>query len=272
MNDVKKSPNDFIKSVLSSEELWYLLNLYAPTAVIGIENPYTGRFVDEIKNSEQNALNGLMSRQIVHLTDKNSLEFTDPAVKTMIETCLKPEQCLWMIVSHGGEKKIVSQRLVYFSDEQIVDVDREGEHSYKLTTIQDTEALKTLLTAYLSPAAEDEGASTDFVLEQTAFDAAIKAFFKGDDQTGIQILSAAGLNEPSCEELKSALGEEGNSTLAIYMCNPSQPDACNIKGLGYLKGRMGGWMIQEYEKKGSKFVDFQSGKAREFRELTFSLF
>ena len=90
---------------LSNEELWCLLNLYAPTRVIGVENPYTGRFIEEIKASEQTALNHLISSGTLHFSEENTLEFSDFKNIRMIEICLNPDQCLWLTVSRGDNQR-----------------------------------------------------------------------------------------------------------------------------------------------------------------------
>lgn len=256
---------------LRSEELWYLFNLYSPTAVIGIENPYTGRLVEEIKISEQFALNELLSKNIVHLADGKTLEFTDPLVKSMVETCLRPDQCLWLTVSQGGQKKIVSQHWVYFSEGQIVDILREGDQAYWLTDVRDGEVLAQYLKEFLSPDTKDDAAGAEFVLEQTAFDVATKAIDSGNAAAGKKILASAGLNNLSIKGLLSALGEEGRSMIAVNISNASHPQQSHMQGLGYLASRSGGWLMKQYQQDGIGYVRFQPGKAEEFRELTFAM-
>jgi len=257
--------------VLSAEEFWYLLNLYAPTSVIGIENPYTGRLVEDIETSEQIALNELLSNNILHLVDGKTLEFTDTAVQSMLETCLRPDHCLWLTVAGGTIKKSVLQRWVYFSEGQIVDIAHEGEHSYWLTDVRDTAEPADYLTGFLSQDNEEAVASIEIVLEQTSFDAALKAIDAGDEAAGKNILTSAVLNNTSIEELVSALGGEGRSIVAVNFSNPSQPELCHMQELGYLAGRSGGWLMKQYEQDGTGYVRFQPGKAAEFRELLFSM-
>jgi hypothetical protein len=256
---------------LSSEELWYLLGLYAPTSAIGVENPYIGKFVEEIKISEQFALNTLMSSQIVHLADKDSLEFTDKAIKTMVETCLKPDQCLWLVLSKGPKQKILSQRFVYFSGTQIVDLVKEGERTYCLTAVRDKEALSELLQPDLQITSDDKPARTDFSLEQSVLQAVIQAFSTGDIKTGTMLLSSAEISTQSCEELEFALGNEYTNSIAIKICNPTNADTCHMEGISFLNGKPGGWIMHQSEHNTSSFVNFQPGTAKEFQKLTFSL-
>lgn len=260
-----------IKADLSAEELWYLLNLYAPTSVIGIENPYMGRLVEEIEIFEEFALQSLLSRQILRLNEENTLEFSDAPAKRMIETCLKPERCLWLTASQGNQEKITAQRWIYITDSRIVDVFCEGDRSYTLTELHSPGELVEMITPFLSPDGEDRAASSDFVLPQAVLDAVIQAFDAGDPQSGRAALSAAGIGETAAEELSSVLGEEGHTLLAILICNPSHPEQCHTREVGYMRGTQGGWILKQTTQSGKEAMHFQPETSAGFRELAFTL-
>ena len=51
----------------SKEELWFLLGLFSPCPILGVENPYTGYLFEEIEKSERAALDTLISQDILLL-------------------------------------------------------------------------------------------------------------------------------------------------------------------------------------------------------------
>ena len=68
-----------------------------------------------------------------------------------------------------------------------------------------------------------------------------------------------------------ALGENGLTMIAVHISNPSQPEKAHFQGMGYISGRLGGWLIKQYEQDGTAFMHFHPGLAQEFRDLTFSM-
>lgn len=265
---------DRSKIMFSTEELWYLFGLYAPTSVIGIENPYTGKLLEEIKKNEQFAVAGLLSRNIIHLNDDNTLNFTDYATQIMIEICLKPQYCFWEIVLDGGRKKIISHHLVYLSDQQMVYVELDLNNRYSLTLARDRdkEAITELLSPNFSSSQKKLVAKSSFTIKQVELDDAIEAFGAGDNKNGLGILSAAGLNQQACKELKSALEESGTTIIATFINNPLNKDQCHIQRLGYLSGKFGGWTMKQHTQNGIEFVNFQPSNAKEFQKIAFSFF
>ena len=257
--------------VIKNNEFWYLLNLYETLPIIGIENPYVGQLIEEIKSSEENAIRSLLAQNILFLSKNNSLEIRNSPFKSIIETCLNTDHCLWLIVSHGKQNKVVSQRFIYFSSGQIVDLIKDEEQNYQLTVVSDSNSLDEILGEFFQGSSYKKSAGTDFVLELSIFDGAVNAFGIGDAQASRQLLSSTGLQEQSIDELESALGDEGRQLIAIDIRNPTNPEKCYMNGYGYLTGQRGGWVIQEYEQGGSKFIHFESGTVQEFQKRVFSM-
>ena len=171
----------------------------------------------------------------------------------------------------GGQSKVVSQHWVYFTEDDNVDIARENDQEYQLTPFQDTKALIDSLDEFLTPNEKDMAAGSGFDIEQTVFDTAVPCIDSGDLAGAKKALVSAGLNDTTVEELMDALGECGQTMIAIHISNASQPEKAHMQGTGYISGKAGGWLIKQYEQDGTAYMHFQPGLAQEFRELTFSM-
>jgi hypothetical protein len=255
----------------SSEEIWFLFGIHKTNVIIGIESPYIGRLFEEIQISEQNAFGSLINKGIIYLTNQNSIEFSDPAVKAMIETCVKPEHVVWTILSKNECPESTVQHFLYFSGKHIVELAKESDQTYWLTEVQDEKNVEALIRSYWPDQSENNPATTHFSLVETVFDQASTAFAHGDDDTGRELLANAKLNEKANEELSSVLSSESTYIIAINIHNPIDYSRCYTEGLGYLQGKKGSWIIRQTEEDHTKSIHFQPAHLLEFQNQLFAM-
>lgn len=255
----------------SIDQLWYLLNLESAYSVIGVENPYIGNSREEIKTNEQFALLSIIQKKIIYLTDHNSIEISDPSLKRIIETCAKPQRCLWLTVSQNGQPQTTSQCFFYFSEKDIVESTREN-YSYQLTQIPTIDGLTERLGFYLGDQIESQLTSTAFTLKDTVWTQVMEAFEAKDDRAGKALLVEAGVQEHTRDALTFALRNDPTYFLAIQIHNPTTPESCFTEGIGYLKSCSGEWMFRQHEENGEIYLRFSPANIKEYQDSILAMF
>ena len=238
---------------ISTTELWFLLNQFTPTFVLGIENPYSGWLVDEIENENKNAIKSLLSKGFADQLDDKTLDIDD-TLYDMVKICAHPNHTVILQISLPNNE---SQQLFYhFGENEIIEhtTDNNGEHNLQKVPSMDDFLSQIISSLNLDP--EIVGDGQPIKLSENVLSKSIEFLSNQNDEAFETCLQDAGLNSIEISKLGNALRNPlANSSIAILL-NQENPDSQQVRGFGMLQSNSDFWLLQPYNINESPQIEF----------------
>lgn len=259
--------NNYINQQLlidfGAREFWFLLQQFSPAVILGMENPYLGWLVDEIKTAQRKTLKSLLDRDLVRKISRDEIELDD-VLATMIGVCAHPDHSLVVQFQNGSSKNI--QRYVHFENGLIVEQFEFEPGHHRLTAIKDREALIAHLNDFLRLSTLAVSRGGKFRLPEDALFEARSLCNEGHTRKAFNKLKKIGLSEEKATTLTTALSKPVANSAFVVLSNRNNADVQHVKGFALLESENGLWVMLPYDKSGEKMVEFIPANANLVRQ------
>lgn len=222
---------------LKSAEYIFLLGLYNPSTVLGVENPYANASHAASEKAMAEAMESLQAQGLIEIHPGGEIS-VEAHLAGLIATCAFPEVSL--IATYTDTLGTKDLRIVHFATPLIVEdaVLPEGEH--RLTRIQPGEVTGRIADQFRladKQAAPGEPCS----VHRDAFEAARDIARASGPATAARRLQEAGVETTTATLLAEALAEP-TSNAALMLIQAESPQAG--QSIGILEAAHGLWRLR----------------------------
>lgn len=245
------------------DEFWFLLQKFAPAVVVGVENPYPGWLIEEIKAKGKGAVLSLSARNLAHTLSETEVSI-DEALAAMVGTCARPEHTL--IVQSRTTRGGQAHAYVHFREGLIVIHVPVDRRKHLLSAVGSREDLVENLSDALRLRSEAEGVGNPFEVDETSLFQARDCCARGDKKEAITLLERSGMEKMVAENLAEVLSRPVANSTVVAIVHRAERGLSNIRGFALLEGSGQMWVMTPFERNEYHFVRFVPSKCESIRE------
>lgn len=172
--------NKKIEIIISFRELWYLINLFGPGWVFGIENPYEELSEEEIIAFEKQASLDLEKAGIIKINKANQIEI-DEMLGGMVYSCIHSKH-LMVLKTPNGE----SERFYHFLPQWQLELFKSGDE-YSLTLFKERSDLFSYISDAYGLNLKEKSKKMNFHISSRELEIAAFLFESGKEQKAEEI-------------------------------------------------------------------------------------
>ena len=243
---------------LDEDELWFLLSQYGSGIIVGVQDPYHGRQVEEIRAANETAFQSLVQRGILQLASENEV-FLAEWILSLLGVCHHPVHSL--IVQYQVAGGPLRRTFIHYGENLIVKLCETKPYHYHLRVVPDQEALLDLFDEAICSDTNPLSGGREFRLTASALYKARELCIKGDLQRAEKMMTSAGLAEEQAHRLTRSLYKPVRNTSVIVIANRNTTETQHIRGFSILEGADDLWIMDPYEENGEEVITFISTNA-----------
>jgi len=249
----------------STQEFWFLLNLFGPGVVLGMEEPYLGWLMEEREAAHREALRSLVDRGLVRMVSNDEIDLDD-VLAQMVQACVRPQHSLILHAHRASPVHTDDRRYVHWGEMLLVEHHPIDEDRHRLTALPDRDALLSNLEDVLRLNTPVRSVGEGFVVKESALFQARQHCRHGKSEKALAILQDAGLQEDTAARLVKALISPVANSAAVVVVNRMERDTRHVRGMAVLEGEEDLWIMTPYEHKDTAYVWFTPAEAQGLRE------
>jgi len=247
---------------LDEDELWFLLSQYGSGIIVGVQDPYNGRQVEEIRAANETAFQSLVQRGILQLASENEV-FLAEWIISLLGVCHHPVHSL--IVQYQVAGGPLRRTFTHYGENLIVKLFETKPHHYYLRVVPDQEALLDLFDEALCSNTGSMSVGRGFQLTANALFIASDLCTKGDPQRAEKTLTSAGLQEEQAQRLTISLYKPVRNTSVIVIAQRNTAETQFVRGFSILEGADDLWIMDPYDENGEQVIAFIPANAEKVR-------
>jgi len=244
---------------LNSDELWFLMSLFGPAYVLGMENPHHGWLAEETEKADRKAINALVERDLIEAIPEEDIK-VDDALLSVIEACVHPEHSL-IVYSQTADGKN-KERYIHFFGDQIVEHIESESGIHQLTTFSSREALEEHLKDDLRFSSQTSSKSPPFYITEETLFSASRLYAEGKVKKARAILDELSLDPTVVQALDDVFRNPIANSSFVVIANQKNPETQHVRGFGILEGKTEFWLMCPTERMGQHQVEFDPASAK----------
>jgi hypothetical protein len=253
-----------ISLILSTNELWFLMNQFSPAYVLGMENPHMGWLTEEIEEADRIAIQALIQKGMVKIVDAGNIDLDDN-IAALIQGCTHPDHTL--IVNGGKERDNAGlTRYIHFANGSIIEHVEIETGKHQLSSLRNRNDILAHLQENLRVDSKTKGTTESFLLSEEVLYKVTSLFSQGNGEEEKALLLKSDLEPANAAALSDALENIVANASFIVICNQSDPATQRVNGFGILESTKQLWMMHPVEREGKRLVEFTPVDAKSIRK------
>ncbi len=246
--------NGYYSIELTNDQLWLLMNQYAPISILGMKNPWEGILSEEISIKVDSAIQELSDRNLIRVISHNELDVDDLLLQ-MVEACAHPDILILFTKIKVDWSK---PEVIYFQikNGQIFSREEKTLSSQNLSLIQNKENLLKIFQSELPNNIDKPNNDCEFQITEDIFGKAADAYRNIKSLKSKSLLLDSGLNIEQLSLIEKTLMDiRANFNIAIIHQFGIKENRY-ISGFSILAGGNHVWLIQPSTEHGKNMLSF----------------
>lgn len=251
---------DELSLEFTTDELYLLYSFFGPAIAFGLGEPYLGKFIEEIEAAQRAALQSLVARDLIRVSE-NGETTIDEVLAKMIETCAQPSGTIIIVTTQRRDYNKVTHYF-HFGPEILVQHTPRDATLHRLVALP-PDAGHARLTKILHLNGQRAAPGRAFSLDEEKLFQARDAVFNNNLAKAQRILAADGLPESQTQQLVHMLTDAVCNASVAVINNRSTLDAPLVAGVGVFESADGLWAMNLLRSEKTTRIEFVPSSAAE---------
>lgn len=226
---------------LVDRDLWFLLSCYAPSVIIGFEDPTRGLLASEVRLLRKQAYQSLVSRDFVRPVSDREIAL-DRAIATMIQVLAHPKHTL--VISSERRRAGSWFRSYHFGRGLVVELNAAEPGEYRLSALRDGKEVERRLLKLARLTQPQTSRSMTLQLPQALLGETRRLLSSGKIEPARRLLRENGADARWIEAFLPTLRSPVVNLALAALYNRHHPATQEARGFAVIGGKLDLWLLR----------------------------